>query len=103
MPRGPLTPGVISPRRKVPAAIPRPEYVDRPAPAPYTGPEVKSADILERMRVAGRPPPPAPGGGGRHIAPGGAPPPAAPGGPPDPPPPRPAPPPPRPPRLPPTP
>jgi methionyl aminopeptidase len=38
----------------VPASIPRPEYVDRPAPAPYTGPEVKDAETIAKMRVAGR-------------------------------------------------
>ena len=46
--------GTVSPRRPVPSSIPRPEYVDRPGPAPYTGPEVKSPEIIERMRVAGR-------------------------------------------------
>ncbi len=46
--------GTISARRPVPASVPRPEYVDRPAPAPYTGPEVKDAETIERMRVAGR-------------------------------------------------
>ena len=49
-----VQPGTISPRRPVPASIARPEYVDRPAPAPFDGPEVKSAEILQRMRVAGR-------------------------------------------------
>ena len=49
-----VAPGVISARRPVPAAIPRPEYVDRPAPAKYTGPEVKDAETIERMRIAGR-------------------------------------------------
>ncbi|HET7682459.1 MAG TPA: type I methionyl aminopeptidase [Marmoricola sp.] len=49
-----VVPGVVSPRRPVPAAIARPEYVDRPKPAPYTGPEVKDADTIERMRAAGR-------------------------------------------------
>jgi len=49
-----VQPGIVSARRPVPAAIARPEYVDRPAPAPYDGPEVKSPEILERMRVAGR-------------------------------------------------
>ena len=29
-----VAPGALSPRRPVPASIPRPEYVDRPAPAP---------------------------------------------------------------------
>ncbi len=37
-----------------PPTSPRPEYVDRPAPAPYDGPEAKDADTIERMRVAGR-------------------------------------------------
>jgi methionyl aminopeptidase len=46
--------GRVSPRRPVPSSIPRPEYVDRPGPARYDGPEVKSPDIIERMRVAGR-------------------------------------------------
>ena len=49
-----VAPGALSPRRPVPASIPRPEYVDRPAPARYTGPEVKDAETIERMRVAGR-------------------------------------------------
>jgi methionyl aminopeptidase len=52
--RKPLLPGRISPRRPVPASIARPEYVDRPAPTPYEGPEVKDAETIERMRVAGR-------------------------------------------------
>jgi methionyl aminopeptidase len=51
---GSVAPGVISPRRPVPATIERPEYVDRPGPAPYTGPEVKDAETIEKMRVAGR-------------------------------------------------
>ncbi len=46
--------GTISPRRQVPASIARPEYVDRPNPAPYTGPEVKDAETIEKMRIAGR-------------------------------------------------
>lgn len=53
-PRGTLVPGVISPPRAVPKAIPRPEYVGRPAPARFTGPEIKDADTIERMRRAGR-------------------------------------------------
>lgn len=44
----------VSPRRAVPANIPRPEYVDQVAPAVYTGPEVKDADTIGRMRRAGR-------------------------------------------------
>jgi len=49
-----VAPGALSPRRPVPTSIARPEYVDRPAPRPYTGPEVKDAETIERMRVAGR-------------------------------------------------
>ncbi|MGL4743455.1 MAG: type I methionyl aminopeptidase, partial [Dermatophilaceae bacterium] len=49
-----VAPGTVSPRRPVPERIARPEYVGRPAPAPFTGPEVKDADTIERMRVAGR-------------------------------------------------
>jgi methionyl aminopeptidase len=49
-----LKPGTISPRRSVPASIPRPEYVDKPAPARYTGSYVADDETLERMRVAGK-------------------------------------------------
>ncbi|MGH3463841.1 MAG: type I methionyl aminopeptidase [Kribbellaceae bacterium] len=49
-----LTPGTISPRRDVPRSIPRPEYVDKPAPSPYEGSFVTEPDTLERMRVAGK-------------------------------------------------
>jgi methionyl aminopeptidase len=49
-----LAPARVTPRRHVPASIPRPEYVDRPAPAPYRGSEVKDADTIRRMRAAGR-------------------------------------------------
>jgi methionyl aminopeptidase len=49
-----IAPAAISPRRAVPASIARPEYVDRPAPEPFTGDEVKDADTIARMRVAGR-------------------------------------------------
>ncbi|WP_341805249.1 type I methionyl aminopeptidase [Nocardioides ochotonae] len=50
----PVAPATVSPRRPVPAHIPRPEYVDQPAPAAYTGSEVKDAETIERMRRAGR-------------------------------------------------
>jgi methionyl aminopeptidase len=49
-----VAPGVVSPRRPVPASIARPEYVDRPAPARDTGGGVKDPETIERMRVAGR-------------------------------------------------
>ncbi|WP_434967322.1 type I methionyl aminopeptidase [Janibacter indicus] len=49
-----VTPGEVSPRRAVPAAIARPEYVDRPAPTPFDGSEIKDAETIERMRHASR-------------------------------------------------
>ncbi|MGX2997589.1 type I methionyl aminopeptidase [Streptomyces sp. JNUCC 64] len=48
-----LVPGKLSPPRSVPGHIVRPPYVGKPAPAPYTGPEVQDAETVERMRVAG--------------------------------------------------
>ena len=50
----PLTPGVVGPMRSVPPSIPRPEYVGRQRAARYDGSEVKDADTIERMRIAGR-------------------------------------------------
>jgi methionyl aminopeptidase len=49
-----IAPAAISPRRDVPATIPRPEYVDRPGPAPFTGSEVKDAETIELIRAACR-------------------------------------------------
>ena len=66
----PIVPGTVSPRRPVPAHIPRPEYVDQPAPAPFEGSEVKDADTIERMRVAGRLAAQALQLVGKHVAPG---------------------------------
>ena len=66
----PIAPATVSPRRPVPAHIERPEYVDRPAPTPYDGPEVKDADTVERMRVAGRLAAQALQLVGKHVAPG---------------------------------
>jgi methionyl aminopeptidase len=40
--------------RPVPADIERPEYVGRPQPTPYLGPEIKDAETIAAMRVAGR-------------------------------------------------
>ncbi|MCX6418368.1 MAG: type I methionyl aminopeptidase [Actinobacteria bacterium] len=48
-----LKPGVVSPIRVVPNSIKVPEYVGRKSPAPYNGPEVKDAETIERMRIAG--------------------------------------------------
>jgi methionyl aminopeptidase len=54
LPTGTVLPGEISPRRPVPAHIPRPEYVDKPAPERFTGSEVKDAETIEKMRIAGK-------------------------------------------------
>jgi methionyl aminopeptidase len=51
---GSVAPGALSGRRAVPASIVRPEYVDRPAPAKFTGSEVKDAETIAKMRIAGR-------------------------------------------------
>jgi len=48
-----LHPGRLSPTRQVPAEITRPEYVGKKRPK--TGePDVKTPEIIERMRVAGK-------------------------------------------------
>jgi methionyl aminopeptidase len=60
----------VSPRLGVPAQIARPEYVDKDAPAPYDGPEVKDPDTIERMRVAGRLAAQTLQLVGKHVAPG---------------------------------
>jgi methionyl aminopeptidase len=65
-----LTPGRLSPVRQVPPTIGRPEYVGKPRPARYTGPEVKDADTIARMRVAGRIAAQALVEVGRQVAPG---------------------------------
>jgi len=52
--RTPVRAGRISPRRSVPGTIERPEYVDRPAPASFTGSEVHDAELVERIRIAAR-------------------------------------------------
>jgi methionyl aminopeptidase len=50
----PLKPGTVSLRRTVPPSILRPEYVDKPAPAPYEGSYVTDPETVQRMRVAGK-------------------------------------------------
>jgi methionyl aminopeptidase len=68
--RAPLVPGTLSPQREVPAGIPRPEYVGRKAPRPFTGSEVKTPEIVERIRVASRIAAQALEEGGRQVKPG---------------------------------
>jgi len=65
-----LVPGAVSPPLPVPESIPRPEYVGRRGPAAFTGPEVKDADTVARMRVAGRLAAQALEEVGRHVRPG---------------------------------
>ncbi|MFI0349878.1 type I methionyl aminopeptidase [Actinomadura sp. 9N407] len=64
-----LRPGRVSPMRKVPAHIPRPEYVGKKRPR--TGePDVKTPEIIERMRVAGKIAGQALEEVGKHVRPG---------------------------------
>ncbi|MCP9954758.1 type I methionyl aminopeptidase [Actinomadura madurae] len=64
-----LRPGRVSPMRKVPSSIPRPEYVGKQRPR--TGePDVKTPEIIERMRVAGKIAAQALEEVGRHVRPG---------------------------------
>lgn len=49
-----VAPGLVSPQRFVPAAIERPEYVGKATANEGHSPEVKDAETIERMRVAGR-------------------------------------------------
>ncbi len=51
---GSVAPGEVSPRRAVPSSIERPEYVDKASPDKNLSPEVKDAETIELMRVAGR-------------------------------------------------
>lgn len=48
-----VQPGHVGPRREVPASIVRPPYVDG-TPPPRDEPTVKTADVIARMRRAGR-------------------------------------------------
>ncbi len=65
-----LVPGVVGPQRAVPATIPRPEYVGRRAPERFSGPEVKDAGTIARIRVAAQLAAQALEEVGRHIRPG---------------------------------
>ncbi len=62
--------GTLSPMRRVPPQIVRPEYVGKPAPARFTGSEVKDADTIAAMQVAGRVAAQALQEVGRHVRPG---------------------------------
>jgi methionyl aminopeptidase len=64
-----LQPGWISPPRDVPAHIARPEYVGRKAPRGGER-DIKDAETIERMRIAGRIAAQALVEVGKHVAPG---------------------------------
>lgn len=49
-----LVPGKVSPMRQVPAGIPRPEYVGKPAPQEWTGGHVKNLEQIEKIRASGK-------------------------------------------------
>lgn len=68
--RLPLEPGKITPRRHVPEAITRPEYVDRPSPRPFEGSDIQTSETIEAMRIAGRIAADALQEVGRHVKPG---------------------------------
>ena len=66
----PITPHDITPLRDVPRAIARPEYVGKPAPKRYTGSDVQSQEVIEKMRIAGTIAANAMHEAGKAIAPG---------------------------------
>ncbi|MBG0741435.1 type I methionyl aminopeptidase [Paeniglutamicibacter antarcticus] len=69
-PVGTLVQGNVSPHLPVPASIARPEYVGKAGPAKFTGSEVKSAQTVERIRVASKIAADAIVEVGKHIVPG---------------------------------
>lgn len=69
-PLGTLVPGAIAPPLSVPANIAKPEYVGKDAPSKFTGSEVKSAETIEKIRVASKIAAQAIQEVGRAIAPG---------------------------------
>lgn len=69
-PLGTLVPGTISPELPVPSTIPRPEYVGKAGPAPFTGSEVKDAETLEKIRISAKIAAQAIVEVGAHIVPG---------------------------------
>jgi methionyl aminopeptidase len=64
-----LQPGRVSPQRQVPSSITAPEYVGRKRPR-LGEPDVKDAETIERMRIAGRIAAQALEEVGRHVTPG---------------------------------
>ncbi len=69
-PVGTLVQGNVSPYLPVPASIARPEYVGKAGPAKFNGSEVKSAQTVERIRIASKIAADAIVEVGKHIVPG---------------------------------
>lgn len=65
-----ISKGVVSPWRDVPTSIPRPEYVGRKRAAQWTGGDIHSPDLIERIRAAGKIAAGALAEMGRHVTPG---------------------------------
>lgn len=53
-PSPPVRPGIVSPRRTVPAAIERPDYAATGQPSSRGSRAVRTADEIDAMRIAGR-------------------------------------------------
>lgn len=53
-PLGNLKPGIISPRRPVPAHIDRPEYMYHSGPEVITASDIKTPETIEKIRKAGQ-------------------------------------------------
>ncbi|CAM5780321.1 type I methionyl aminopeptidase [Cellulomonas persica] len=68
--RSALVPGKISPRLAVPSTIARPEYVDKPGPRHYTGPDVLDDETIAAIRGAARIAAQALAEVGAHVEPG---------------------------------
>ncbi|MEO0312972.1 MAG: type methionyl aminopeptidase [Actinomycetota bacterium] len=51
---GHLISGIVSPTLGVPTNIKKPEYVGKPAPAKFTGSDVKTPEQIEKIRAAGK-------------------------------------------------
>src|SRR3954453_5675364 len=65
-----LAPGTVSPRREVPARIPRPEYGGKPGPSRGDDRGVPPPENVGAVRVAGRVAAQALAAGGAAVAPG---------------------------------
>jgi methionyl aminopeptidase len=68
--RAALKPGQQTPRRPVPATIARPEYVDKPNPKRDTSDGIRTPEVIEAMRVAGKLAAQALAEGGKAVRPG---------------------------------